>query len=183
MIQVGLEMQFPLSKETAAMQCELQAKIEAHNAACARVAREEAELKSTPDEDFTAAHTLEAGKIRGRKTDLRGDEISIRQDGIEPYFDRIEKVDHPAAVNASFAEFEAAKVAVREALVSIGYTVAKIDWHILVHHGRISAAVDARDAIHGKRPWHDARQENLKALDKAKAELAELKRRAVALVA
>jgi hypothetical protein len=182
MIHIALE--FPgisLCRERTAEKKTLQGRIDRFNAACQQAIDEEQQIKDIPESKWTAATVERAAKLRARKTDLLGEEITIREE-IDAYLAQIEAVDTPASHNAAIAEFDSVKVDVRRSLVSIGYAAESIDWHMLNRHPRIAAALQLRDSLHGALPSRDSRNDNLAAVDRLRSNLAELKRKAVALV-
>jgi hypothetical protein len=183
MVQVALE--FPgvtLCRERTAEKKTLQGRIERFNAKCQQADDEGQQIKDIPESKWTAATVERAAKLRGRNTDLLGEEIVIREE-IDAYLANVEAVDTPASYNAAIAEFDSAKVDVRRSLVSIGFLAEALDWHILSRHPRIAAAMQLRDSLAGALPSRDSRSDNLSAIDRLRSDLAELKRRAVALVA
>jgi hypothetical protein len=182
MISVALE--FPgvtLARERSAAKKTLSGRIDRFNAACQQADDEGQQIKDIPEAKWTAATADRAEKLRARKTDLLGEEIVIREE-VDAYLAQVEAVDTPASYNAAIAEFDSVKTDVRRSLVSIGYPPEALDWHILSRHPRIAAAMQLRDSLQGAVPSRDTRNENLSAIDRLRSDLAELKRRAVALV-
>ncbi|HEX3997203.1 MAG TPA: hypothetical protein VHX65_01505 [Pirellulales bacterium] len=186
----SLNVPFPLTAETATVQAALVEKIEAHNTECDSIAEASAELKDTPDSDWTAAHSKAVAKVRDRKLEALLGELSLRKE-MGHFFTRVINVDFHIAKSAAKTAIENAKRKATEYLVAGGWTETRseiagnvtlfpIDLHILIRNREVFLATLAEQAM-SEIPLMEARQSNAAVIEKAKERFAAVKAKAMNL--
>jgi hypothetical protein len=177
MISICLQDWFDLTPESAAAKVKLAPRIEAHNAEVDRLAGDERELSAVMNEDWTPSHRTAAAKIKNRKGELLREEVELRRE-INAHLDRVIGVDTVAARTAASTEFEAAKTEVASKLEAIGYVAP--DFGIVSQHPKVSKARLRLDGFAGG-ALRDGRTANLGRLEKAEAQIADLRKRDLAV--